>query len=436
MTHWMNDDEWNTRRQMEADHQGKSRAEDGPSGRPPDQQQTEPKGSPLLPPTEPKGSRCCRPQSQRAVPCYRPQSQRVDPCCRPQSQRAVPWCRPQSQRAVPWCRPQSQRADLDVANGAKGQSLAVAHRAKGRSLAVALRAKGRSLVVAHRAKRKSLAVTHRAKGQTLAVAHRAKEQSLAITHRAKGQTLMSPTEPKGGPLLSPTEPKGGPLMSPTEPKGRPWCRPQNQRADPCCRPQSQRADPCCRSRYLTPRRGLTDSMMITMNGTCSVNVLQMVCLRASPVDTLISCPRQTDGQADNSADRPSSKTSPKNKGFRKRALPEEGNVRGLQKSSSVKFVLMEPVVKLVVSSGSLVYQFNPFAFVIIIIAFKGAIRDFLQSPHSAVSNTYAQVARAQSCANPMQHIGRWSRASVMLRATWYEGTPQLLSLTESKSHLF
>ena len=52
-----------------------------------------------------------------------------------------------------------------------------------------------------------------------------------------------------------------------------------------------------------------------------------------------------------------------------------------------------------------------------------------------VSNTYAQVARAQPCANHVQHIERLSRASVMLRATWYEGTAQLLSLTELKSHL-
>ena len=67
--------------------------------------------------------------------------------------------------------------------------------------------------------------------------------------------------------------------------------------------------------------------------------------------------------------------------------------------------------------------------IIIIIAFKGAIRDFLQSPHSAAnSNTYAQVARAQSCANHvLLHIERLSRASVMLRATWYEWTAHLLS---------
>ena len=49
---------------------------------------------------------------------------------------------------------------------------------------------------------------------------------------------------------------------------------------------------------------------------------------------------------------------------------------------------------------------------------------------------YAQVAKAQSCANHLQHIQRLSRASVMLRATWYEGAAQLLSLTELKSHLF
>ena len=74
----------------------------------------------------------------------------------------------------------------------------------------------------------------------------------------------------------------------------------------------------------------------------------------------------------------------------------------------------------------------------IIIAFKGAIRDFynlLTAPRT-VSNAYAQVAWAQSYANHVQHIERLSRASVMLRATLYEGTAQLLSLTELKSHLF
>ena len=69
------------------------------------------------------------------------------------------------------------------------------------------------------------------------------------------------------------------------------------------------------------------------------------------------------------------------------------------------------------------------------MALKGAIRDFLQSPHcAAVSNTYAQVARAQSCANH----GNTSSALHVQPAVyhWYEGTAQLLSLTELKSHLF
>ena len=50
---------------------------------------------------------------------------------------------------------------------------------------------------------------------------------------------------------------------------------------------------------------------------------------------------------------------------------------------------------------------------IIIIALKAANRDFcylLTSPRT-VSNTYAQVARAQSCANHVQHIEHVSRAT-------------------------
>ena len=50
---------------------------------------------------------------------------------------------------------------------------------------------------------------------------------------------------------------------------------------------------------------------------------------------------------------------------------------------------------------------------IIIIAFKGAIRDFnnLLTEPRTVSNTYAQVALAQTCANHVQHIERLSRAT-------------------------
>ena len=86
--------------------------------------------------------------------------------------------------------------------------------------------------------------------------------------------------------------------------------------------------------------------------------------------------------------------------------------------------------------------------VVIIIDFKGArssnnnrfqrrySRFFaISSQRRELSQTYAQVVRAQPCANHVQHIERLSRASVMLRASWYEGTAQLLSLTELKSHL-
>ena len=69
----------------------------------------------------------------------------------------------------------------------------------------------------------------------------------------------------------------------------------------------------------------------------------------------------------------------------------------------------------------------------IIIALKGAIRDSnnLLPTLRTVSNTYAEVARAQSCAN--------HRALIMcytMCATWYEGTAQLFSLIELKSIYF
>ena len=50
----------------------------------------------------------------------------------------------------------------------------------------------------------------------------------------------------------------------------------------------------------------------------------------------------------------------------------------------------------------------------IIMALKRAIQDFRRSPLTVprtVTNTYAQVARAQSCANHVQDIERFSRAT-------------------------
>ena len=71
----------------------------------------------------------------------------------------------------------------------------------------------------------------------------------------------------------------------------------------------------------------------------------------------------------------------------------------------------------------------------IIFALKGANRDFLQSPlcaanrlqHARLSGPGAITCNISS-AYHVQHV--------VLHATWYEGTAQLLSLTEIKSHLF
>ena len=51
--------------------------------------------------------------------------------------------------------------------------------------------------------------------------------------------------------------------------------------------------------------------------------------------------------------------------------------------------------------------------IIIIIALKGAVRDFynLLTVPRTVSNTYVQVARVQLCANHVQNIERFSRAT-------------------------
>ena len=75
----------------------------------------------------------------------------------------------------------------------------------------------------------------------------------------------------------------------------------------------------------------------------------------------------------------------------------------------------------------------------IIIAIKGAIRDFLTisslrrepSPTRTLKwpgRNRVQITCNTSCAYHAQHV--------VTRATWYKGTAQLLSLTELKSHLF
>ena len=74
----------------------------------------------------------------------------------------------------------------------------------------------------------------------------------------------------------------------------------------------------------------------------------------------------------------------------------------------------------------------------IIITFKGAVRDFLQSPlHREPSPTrtlkwpecsHVQITYNTSSIYHVQHV--------VLRASWYEGTAQLLHLTDFKLHLF
>ena len=78
------------------------------------------------------------------------------------------------------------------------------------------------------------------------------------------------------------------------------------------------------------------------------------------------------------------------------------------------------------------------AMVIIIIAFTGTVRDFLQSPRCATD--YLQHLRS-SAPGTIVCKSRATRqvlvtCNVMLHPSWYEGTVQLLSLTELKSHLF
>ena len=75
--------------------------------------------------------------------------------------------------------------------------------------------------------------------------------------------------------------------------------------------------------------------------------------------------------------------------------------------------------------------------IIIIILIKGAVQDFMQSPHCA-ANCLQHVRSSDPGA-----IMRKSRATHrtlimcnMLCATWYGGTAQLSSLTEFESHSF
>ena len=70
------------------------------------------------------------------------------------------------------------------------------------------------------------------------------------------------------------------------------------------------------------------------------------------------------------------------------------------------------------------------------MALKDAIRDFynLLNAPLTVSNRYAQVARAEPCANYAQLNGALITCN-MSCVTWYEETAALSNVTELKSHL-
>ena len=87
-------------------------------------------------------------------------------------------------------------------------------------------------------------------------------------------------------------------------------------------------------------------------------------------------------------------------------------------------------------SGGLDYLKNVII-IIIIIAFKGAVQDLLQSPRCAAN--CLQHVRSSGQGTIVWKSRATHRAPIMynvLCATWYEGIAQLLSLTEFKSHLF
>ena len=73
--------------------------------------------------------------------------------------------------------------------------------------------------------------------------------------------------------------------------------------------------------------------------------------------------------------------------------------------------------------------------IIITIAFKGAIQDLLLSPHCA-ANRLQHIRLSGPSAIMCNTSSAYHLQHVMLCSTWYEGTAQLLSLTEFKSHLF
>ena len=84
------------------------------------------------------------------------------------------------------------------------------------------------------------------------------------------------------------------------------------------------------------------------------------------------------------------------------------------------------------------YLFLELLIIIVIVSFKGAIRDFLVSSLRREPSPICMLKWPER--NQVQTMRNTSSAChvqyVMLPAAWYEGTAQLLSLTALKSHLF
>ena len=72
--------------------------------------------------------------------------------------------------------------------------------------------------------------------------------------------------------------------------------------------------------------------------------------------------------------------------------------------------------------------------IIVMTAFKGAVRDFLKSPHCAANCLQHVVSSGQGAI--MYKSLATHRVLIMCNMSWYEGTVQLLSLTRVELNIY
>ena len=114
----------------------------------------------------------------------------------------------------------------------------------------------------------------------------------------------------------------------------------------------------------------------------------------------------------------------------------DGSLAG-SRDLNVMIIIIVVVVVVVVVLVIIIIIIIIIIMMMMMIAFKGALRDFLYNLLIAprtITNTYAQVAKAQSSANHVQHIERLSRATCRV-PLGTKGQLSFFSLTELKSHL-